>query len=116
MTDQPTNEVKVTLHIEGERRIKVPFKISERAIVGRTDEDSTTNLGLDLAPYGGANVGVSRMHAVFSCRDGAIYLEDLESTNGTRINGMTLIPNQPYLLRDGDELEFGSARLTLKIK
>lgn len=114
MSQQPNEPevVRIMLHV-GTRRLPISLPPDERVLIGRLDEESTTELGLDLAPFDGETNGVSRIHAAFSAQDGIPYLEDLGSTNGTRINGLTLTPNQPYRLRDGDELEFGSARLTL---
>jgi pSer/pThr/pTyr-binding forkhead associated (FHA) protein len=39
---------------------------------------------------------------------------DLESTNGTYLNGVWMYPNQPRLLRDEDELMLGSLVLHVK--
>lgn len=86
----------------------------ERILVGRSDEGEVSDLGVDLNPYGGAENGVSRVHAAFSYNDGTTYVEDLNSTNGTRINGFQLTPEQRYRLRDGDEIEFGRARVTVR--
>jgi pSer/pThr/pTyr-binding forkhead associated (FHA) protein len=44
----------------------------------------------------------------------ALYIEDLNSTNGTRINGFSLEARRRYRLRDGDELEFGHVRMILR--
>lgn len=85
-------------------------------LVGRTTEDdSGDGLGLDLTPYGGLEKGVSRNHAAFSYVDGCIYIEDLDSTSGTRLNGLPLIPNQRYRLRHNDELEFGNIRAIVRM-
>jgi pSer/pThr/pTyr-binding forkhead associated (FHA) protein len=43
-----------------------------------------------------------------------LYLEDLNSTNGTRINGFQVTPKQKYRLRENDEIEFARLRTTLK--
>ena len=52
---------------------------------------------------------VSREHARIR-RDGAILLvEDLQSLNGTQLNGRDLAGEQP--LQDGDELQIGRIRL-----
>lgn len=56
---------------------------------------------------------VSGRHAVIHHRDGAWWVEDLGSTNGTRLNGRPTPPLQPALLRSGDLLQFGSVRLRL---
>lgn len=44
-------------------------------------------------------------------KDGAIFIEDLASTNGTRIEGMPI--KTPNLLRSGDEIGVGTARFRL---
>ena len=35
------------------------------------------------------------------------YLIDMESTNGTVVNGHRLTPHKEYRLADGDEISFG---------
>ena len=51
--------------------------------------------------------GVSRFHAKVSCENGAWTVEDLGSTNGTRVNNSILDSKQA--LRDGDTVAFGRA-------
>ncbi|MCD4686521.1 MAG: FHA domain-containing protein, partial [Anaerolineae bacterium] len=60
--------------------------------------------------------GVSRRHATIVQVEAerALYLEDLGSVNGTRINGFSLEPRRRYRLRDGDELEFGEIQMVLR--
>ena len=48
----------------------------------------------------------STVHARVYGRDGAIYVEDLGSTNGTYLNGMRL--GAPAVLRPGDQLQVGN--------
>lgn len=55
---------------------------------------------------------VSRLHARIFCRQEAYYLEDLNSRNGTRLNGHMLDSGQPQLLKDGDEIVFADYRCT----
>ncbi len=55
-----------------------------------------------------AERGVSRRHAVIRRRAGRYELADLNSTNGTFINGERV--RAPAILKDGDELRFGPAR------
>ncbi|MEL6310133.1 MAG: FHA domain-containing protein [Chloroflexota bacterium] len=43
-------------------------------------------------------------------------MEDLGSTNGTRINGFQLTADQKYRLRDGDEIEFARLRSDIVFK
>ena len=48
---------------------------------------------------------VSATHARFSLQGPALVLEDLNSTNGTMVNGHLI--GQPVTLRDGDEVQIG---------
>ena len=50
---------------------------------------------------------VSRQHARITRQGKLVVIEDLGSTNGTHLNGQRLIPHQPRVLRDGDEIRLG---------
>ena len=54
---------------------------------------------------------VSKIHARIEERNGAIYVEDLNSTNGTLRNGTMIGMNEPVLLQAGDELTIGRVNL-----
>lgn len=81
------------------------FEVEPVTSVGR-DIDNTVVL---------ADSTVSGRHAVLLRREGAWWLEDFDSTNGTSLNGSALEPGQPELLRSGDVLEFGAVRFRLVI-
>lgn len=120
MSDRPprpqTNYIgqasKLQVQVGGQSVI-VP--ITDRMLIGRsTDEASSEDLAIDLGAYGGYQSGVSRQHAVLTRKQGSLYIEDLESTNGSRINGFQLTPRRHYRLRDGDEVEFGRLRVMIR--
>src|SRR3712207_2671003 len=50
---------------------------------------------------------VSRQHALLLCDADGLRLIDLESTNGTLLNGVPLPPEQPQRLNDGDLIQLG---------
>lgn len=52
-----------------------------------------------------ANVSVSRHHAKIELRDDEYYLEDVDSRNGTVLNGTRI--EEPTLLNSGDEIAVG---------
>jgi hypothetical protein len=54
---------------------------------------------------------VSRTHAVVEIDAGAPVVRDLDSTNGTFVNGRRV---SVETLRDGDELRFGNTRMRLE--
>lgn len=83
---------------------------SERTI-GRTHKDYTPDV--DLGPYDAYDRGVSRKHAILRRQSDTIVIIDLNSANSTYLNGQRLVPNQPRILRDGDELRLG--QLVLRV-
>ncbi|MAS37882.1 MAG: hypothetical protein CL610_28055 [Anaerolineaceae bacterium] len=112
--DQVAPPWRLLLQIGGENRTTLGVSIEKRMLVGREDSRLGQIPEIDFGPFDGAASGVSREHAVITDEDGALYLEDLESTNGTRINGFQLTPARLYRLRDGDELEFGRLRVVVR--
>lgn len=95
----------------------VSLKIGDPIVVGRVaDVSERDQVQLDLSPYGGYQGGVSRKHAIITLNEGALYIEDLGSTNGTRINGFQLSANRKYRLRDGDEVEFARLRVGVRFQ
>lgn len=55
---------------------------------------------------------VSRTHAAIIRRDRSVILRDLESGNGTFINGIRIEPLKDFKLTSGDEIKLGSSTLT----
>lgn len=47
---------------------------------------------------------ISRFHCEVARKNGQLYVTDLKSSNGTRVNGETLRPGQPELLRKGSTI------------
>jgi len=66
---------------------------------------------IDLTPYGGADKGVSRAHADLYFESDQVFLLELGSANGTRINGAPVKTGQAELVHNGDILELGQFRL-----
>lgn len=52
--------------------------------------------------------GISRLHAKISRQEGDYYLEDLNSTNGTYLNGNPVEYHQKKKLHKGDKIRFGA--------
>lgn len=57
---------------------------------------------------------VSGRHARFALQGPALIVEDLNSTNGTLVNGHPAL--EPTILRDDDEVEVGDVILKVKRK
>jgi uncharacterized protein YkwD len=75
------------------------LRLSKREVTVGSDA------GNDLTVVG---PGVSRRHAVIRYRAGRYELLDLRSTNGIFVNGSRI--TTPVLLKDADEIRFGTAR------
>ena len=94
------------------RRIDLP--LSTLILVGRQDAARGHFPELDLNHDGGYDSGVSRRHARLAVVDGATYIEDLDSANGSFLNDQRLQPRTPYRLQSGDELRLGSLILRVE--
>ena len=53
---------------------------------------------------------VSRIHAKIRKKEDAYYLTDMNSRNGTAVNGRLLLPDEEYQLEPEDEVAFAQAR------
>lgn len=93
---------KLVLHILSDDE-RIIIDGADEFILGRT----TDHADLDLSPYNASESGVSRRHALIRRGEANVSMIDLDSANGTYINGQKLIPQQPHILRDGDEVSFG---------
>jgi hypothetical protein len=114
-TTQLPRPWRLLLQVGSENKTTLGMQIQDVILVGRIDnEEEDEEIDLDLNPYGGYQNGVSRRHARITHEDGTLYIEDLGSTNGTRINGFRLTANQKYRLRDGDEVELGRVRVVMR--
>lgn len=92
-------ETPVLLSIHAEQRGNAVVD-QDKFIIGKLK--GQVNLVLDLPP-------VSRIHAGIERRDGKYFLEDLNSTNGTFLNGERLEANEYRQLHSGDEIYFAGA-------
>ncbi len=60
------------------------------------------------------DISVSRLHARILTDGGRMYLEDLNSTNGTYKNGLRLLPYERRLLEAEDEIRLGKRTLIFR--
>ena len=75
-----------------------PITVTEGTVrIGRSEEENEYCIP---AP------GISRVHANLLCRNGSVYLEDLDSTNGTYVNQVRIGKEQGTELHYGDVVSF----------
>jgi len=84
-------------------------------LVGRLDAAHGIFPEMDMTTDDGLEQGVSRRHARIYTREGTCFVEDLDSTNGTFLNGERITPYLPYAFHDGDALTFGTLKLDVRI-
>lgn len=73
--------------------------------IGRASRDATWEIRL-------TDRAVSRPHARLERRAGQLFLVDLDSVNGTRLNGAQV--RRPMPVREGDEISLGETCLVYK--
>ncbi|HLU10527.1 MAG TPA: FHA domain-containing protein, partial [Oceanobacillus sp.] len=54
---------------------------------------------------------ISRYHMTITLKDNEVYITDLDSVNGTFVDGVKLKDNQPHRLFGGEEIMIGELRL-----
>ncbi len=88
----------------------LPLPQQREVLVGR-DDPNFPKPDVDLGPHGGGQAGVSRQHARFLHTPEGWLLEDLQSTNGTFLNGAPVLPGQPVQVSTGDIIRCGQLTL-----
>src|SRR5258708_4036593 len=106
---------RLTFQIGTDSVSSVQLDVTTQISIGRSDILEGHIPGLDLTPFGARDKGISRRHALLSGAEGGLYIRDLNSTNGTRLNGFTLHANEPYKISQGDEIEFGHLRMMFNV-
>lgn len=73
----------------------------ELTVIGKLEQASDAVISLPT---------VSRVHARIRKEENEYYLADLNSRNGTYVNGRMLEADEEYLLQDEDQVDFAQAR------
>ncbi len=73
----------------------------ELTVIGKLETACDAVIGLPT---------VSRIHAKIRKRGEEYYLTDMNSRNGTAVNGRMLLPDEEYHLEPEDEVDFAQAR------
>ncbi len=84
--------------------------------LGRVAEGQPILPDVDLSPYEAYAQGVSRLHAVLKLNNQRIFITDLGSSNGTRVNGQKIMPNVDYPLNHGDVIALGKFKIQVLIR
>lgn len=99
----PSQSRRATLHVVAGPEAGRRFAVAGGAVLGRLPE---CDISLD-------DPSVSRRHARVGRQDGVWFVEDLGSTNGTRIGERSVTRGE---LTGGDELRLGNVRLVFHLE
>jgi pSer/pThr/pTyr-binding forkhead associated (FHA) protein len=89
----------------GQHRVGLPE--NGEIVLGRFDSATNVTPDVDLSYDDRENLAISRRHARIIACEGRHEIEDLGSTNGTRVNGIRLRIGQKVRLRSGDRVSLG---------
>lgn len=91
------------------------FPISGRTVVVGRSDAYKGSVDIDLTDLDPTNVS-SRQHAQILEREGRFYIHDLNSLNGTLVNGMFVKPGERRELRHGDVIQFGNQGVMVEFR
>lgn len=93
----------------------VPLSLDSPMILGRrsTPDQTPPHRLIDLCDLDAEKRGVSRQHCQLERQGTLLFIIDLNSTNGTHLNGERLAAHTPYRLADGDRLILSTLHLTV---
>jgi pSer/pThr/pTyr-binding forkhead associated (FHA) protein len=94
----------------------LPLSERNEFTMGRSTEGQPVMPDIDLSPYQAYSRGVSRLHAVIKRGIDNIYLMDLDSANGTFLNGKRLIPHEEEPVANGDIMALGKLKIQVLLK
>ncbi|MEE9216105.1 MAG: FHA domain-containing protein [Anaerolineales bacterium] len=83
----------------------------ENYTLGRSAGSQAIVPDVDLDTYGAQDQGISRLHAEIRLDETGVHVVDLDSVNGTLINGKRIEPQEPKELRNKDIIQLGSMQL-----
>ena len=95
------------VHIKSDTQIELPQNLSVIHI-GKANDRVPPDI--DISGFENSEV-VSRIHSDIRVEGDAYYIEDVGSSNGTYVNGMSLLPGNRHRLRPGDRISMGKGDL-----
>ena len=90
----------------------IALRTEEEFVLGRVLGPTSEPI-MDLTEFDGFAMGVSRRHAMIQANVEKYMLTDLNSSNGTWINGHRLVPTKSYELPNGAVIQLGRIKLVV---
>ncbi|MGJ3240006.1 MAG: FHA domain-containing protein [Anaerolineae bacterium] len=109
-----SGDIPATVYFVMPDGTEFPVDTGSEIVLGRQPRADDPPVTVDVEAFDGHDLGVSRHHAMIKHIKDNLVLVDLDSINGTFINGRRAMPLKRYNLLDGDTITLG--RLTLEIR
>ena len=106
-SDSDIRPWRVSLNLQ-KSKVELVFEVKDTIYIGRSTRPEQPFDGVDLSPFNGYDLGVSRLHAEISLQNEQITLTDKGSANGTLLNEQRLKKDTPYVVKNGDDIKFGN--------
>lgn len=103
---------KLRLELSRDPAVTFDLSIDQEVVIGR---DETDEIRAIFPTVDAEGLGISRKHAMFRPTATVLYLLDLGSTNGTRINTRPLGVNTAYPVMNGDMVAIGRLEFIVRI-
>jgi pSer/pThr/pTyr-binding forkhead associated (FHA) protein len=103
-----------SLHLVEQNKV-FNLENEKEIIVGRGAEGQQILPDINLTPYNAYELGVSRLHVSLKIIDRQLFVSDLDSSNGTFINGFQIHPHKAELLKHRDILKLGKLKIQIII-
>lgn len=94
----------------------IPLDEGDEFTLGRISGSQPILPDIDLTPFKAYEGGVSRLHATIRINNDQVYITDLGSANGTRINGKKIPAHQPHLLNHEDIITLGKFKTQILVQ
>ncbi|NDJ52120.1 MAG: FHA domain-containing protein [Chloroflexi bacterium] len=105
---------RVIFQVTGPNGAVVGLDVRQPLVLGRRDPNGVDDPDVDLTPHLIPEHGISRTHAVLIPATEALFIADLDSTNGTWVNGNYVEPGERFPLATSDHIELGLMRLEIR--
>lgn len=112
-----SQERKLWLRCTQGRRAGTRLAVTrDHAMLGRHDSIEKLVVDIDLSDYEATDTrtSISRQHAEIVRTEAGWHLVDLNSANGTQVDGQRLKPGQPHPLRHGSLVTLGRLEFTVE--
>jgi len=104
------NTVVFTIHSD---RVYMMLPEGKDILMGRNHTSNIMQPELDLSVYDAEECGISRLHAALKHESDGWRIIDMNSSNGTWVDGERLAPFVPHLLNKNSHVFLGKLQLAI---